>query len=435
MKYTINLNKISCYQLFEKATNTAYKVNFFEDLRRIFRDEVSMLMSEAGMKLIPSIDYEYSGKLNKVNAYESAPIKSLYAENEFLGTEFCAGYGASSYSIGAINYQHGNKKNVPSIDTFKRCVNFSIGNFIFFVHNADDQIEIIAGQESKIVGYSFDIAKRKRKSYVCLFGVHFSQEALKPIFGQFLKEMPEPELDEIKFDYASFPILFACRRTGKLYTCKCFKGHINWETEFFRSTSFGYEPDMKARINRIEYKKAICHICTGNVPRFEYGSSMYYSSFLQKYLPYYMLENKKRFGSIYHLQKEDNKEVENLVRVQCKHPKIGEKWISETMLFQLIKEIFSEHEVIFHYRGSELHGLEIDIFIPSLKLGFEYQGKQHYEAIAHWGGTDGLVKRMENDKRKKAYCEAAGYSLIEFHYQEPINKESIIKKVLPHIAL
>ncbi|NMQ18390.1 hypothetical protein E4P82_03755 [Candidatus Competibacter phosphatis] len=59
---------------------------------------------------------------------------------------------------------------------------------------------------------------------------------------------------------------------------------------------------------------------------------------------------------------------------------------------KIVQVLFPSLEVVHHYRGKELEGLEIDVWIPKLKIGIEYQGIQHFNVIKHWGGEDGLRK-------------------------------------------
>ena len=46
----------------------------------------------------------------------------------------------------------------------------------------------------------------------------------------------------------------------------------------------------------------------------------------------------------------------------------------------------------------------------------EYQGRQHYEVVEHWGGQKGLEERKRNDNIKKNYCKANNIPLIEIPY-------------------
>lgn len=46
----------------------------------------------------------------------------------------------------------------------------------------------------------------------------------------------------------------------------------------------------------------------------------------------------------------------------------------------------------------------------------EYDGEQHYHAIPHWGGSEGLRHRQENDKKKDLYCKQHNIKLIRIPY-------------------
>ncbi len=121
--------------------------------------------------------------------------------------------------------------------------------------------------------------------------------------------------------------------------------------------------------------------------------------------------------------------TENELRVKFGYYKIGEKWTTETLLYNMLSEIFTDDEVIFHYRGKELEGLELDIWIPKFKLGIEYQGIQHFKAVEHWGGEKTLKKQKLKDKKKKEICKSLNYKLIEFRYDEDISKDLILRRL------
>jgi ribosomal protein S18 len=78
------------------------------------------------------------------------------------------------------------------------------------------------------------------------------------------------------------------------------------------------------------------------------------------------------------------------------------RFASESRLFDIVKELFPNYIIERAIRPDFLEGLEIDIYLPQLKLAIEYQGKQHYEVVEFWGGKDALNKRQVNDA-KKAY--------------------------------
>ena len=121
--------------------------------------------------------------------------------------------------------------------------------------------------------------------------------------------------------------------------------------------------------------------------------------------------------------------IENEVRIQLGYKKIGESWIGETSLYNIVKGIFVEDEVLMHYRPQWLEGLELDIYVPSKKLAFEYQGIQHIKPVKHWGGKEKLLVQQEHDKRKKKICEDLGIKLIYIFYDEPLTAEYILGKI------
>jgi hypothetical protein len=119
------------------------------------------------------------------------------------------------------------------------------------------------------------------------------------------------------------------------------------------------------------------------------------------------------------------KSIENTVRVQLGYRKIGDSWISETILFHIIESLYPEKEILRHYRPTWLEGLELDIFIPEEKLAFEYQGIQHFIAVEHWGGQKQLDKQQEHDARKKRLCEEFEIRLICINYDDPLTNEFV----------
>lgn len=60
----------------------------------------------------------------------------------------------------------------------------------------------------------------------------------------------------------------------------------------------------------------------------------------------------------------------------------------------------------------------------------EYQGKQHYEASAKFGGKRGLFQQQHNDNKKRRFCALHDIKLIEIPYTEEnlISYDYIMKK-------
>lgn len=66
---------------------------------------------------------------------------------------------------------------------------------------------------------------------------------------------------------------------------------------------------------------------------------------------------------------------------------------------------------------------EIDFLI-------EYQGKQHYQPSAKYGGKKGFFQQQYNDNLKRRFCALNGYKLIEIPYTEEhlLSYDYIMKK-------
>ena len=73
--------------------------------------------------------------------------------------------------------------------------------------------------------------------------------------------------------------------------------------------------------------------------------------------------------------------------------------------------------------------LELDIFIPVLKLGIEYQGKQHYEPIDFFGGLNNFKEQRKRDILKKRLCKQHCISIAYFKYDESMGEGDIINKI------
>lgn len=114
--------------------------------------------------------------------------------------------------------------------------------------------------------------------------------------------------------------------------------------------------------------------------------------------------------------------IENMVREEFGYKKVGEQWVTETALYHIVCQLLPKSKVIFHYRSQMLEGLELDIFVPDLKIGIEYQGVQHYKPLDIFGGIEALKRTQEHDIRKKRLCYENGIELIEFYYYDEIGE-------------
>lgn len=110
------------------------------------------------------------------------------------------------------------------------------------------------------------------------------------------------------------------------------------------------------------------------------------------------------------------------------------RWVSEMRTFELTKKILSDQKVIFQHRpyflktnyGSQL---SYDIYIPKLKIAIEYQGKQHYEPVDFFGGSETFLETQRRDVLKAKLSYKAGVKLIYINYWEELTKDLIEKRI------
>ena len=109
------------------------------------------------------------------------------------------------------------------------------------------------------------------------------------------------------------------------------------------------------------------------------------------------------------------------------------KWKSEQLMFQLITQMFPKKPVYYQYRADFLKQgnsqLSYDVFIPSLHLAFEYQGKQHFEPIDFFGGKDGFEKQQWRDKQKLKLSIENHITLVYINYWDDLNIQLIQQRI------
>ena len=114
--------------------------------------------------------------------------------------------------------------------------------------------------------------------------------------------------------------------------------------------------------------------------------------------------------------------IENEIREERELPKIGEGWISETLLYYKIKKTFTEYHIVHHGKPTWLGLQHFDIFIPELHIAIEYQGTQHQKPVDYFGGETALEKGQERDLRKKRLCDENNCFLFYVYPDDDIEK-------------
>ena len=229
-------------------------------------------------------------------------------------------------------------------------------------------------------------------------------------------------------------------------------------------------------MNHLNFKKKICHECNKILPYYKYCVPMYGSVFKQNYgwyinkqafefginpINYYYLKDQlpneikellildpeeternlielspRDVSTAEKIKREYNKQkrqvdtiIENVVREKLGYKKIGDEWLNETILYEMLNSLMPDRKIKRHFRPDFLEKLELDIFIPELKIGIEYQGIRHFKPVEHWGGVEGLKKVQERDAKKIRLCKMNGIRLVYFYYYEDITESLICKKI------
>lgn len=74
--------------------------------------------------------------------------------------------------------------------------------------------------------------------------------------------------------------------------------------------------------------------------------------------------------------------------------------------------------------------LPFDFYIPSMRTCIEFDGKQHYEPVEHFGGLDSFKKLQINDRIKNEYCEDNYIDLIRIKYKNINNIDEYLDEAL-----
>ncbi len=123
--------------------------------------------------------------------------------------------------------------------------------------------------------------------------------------------------------------------------------------------------------------------------------------------------------------------IEDAIRSDFKYPSIAGRWKSEEKLYEIVRKLIPGLKIKRHFRPAFLEHLELDIYIPELNIGIEYQGIQHYEPVKYFGGKRGLEKVRARDERKRNLAMENNVQMIYFHHYEVLTRELVHRKLKP----
>ena len=99
------------------------------------------------------------------------------------------------------------------------------------------------------------------------------------------------------------------------------------------------------------------------------------------------------------------------------------KWKNEFRLYLFFKTFFPD--AVYQYRDDWLDYQSLDIYIPSKRVGIEYQGEQHYKASEFFGGEASFLAHRERDIQKRKKCRLNNVELIEWNYKDKVVYENV----------
>ena len=106
---------------------------------------------------------------------------------------------------------------------------------------------------------------------------------------------------------------------------------------------------------------------------------------------------------------------------------------TQRLLFAYLYYIYPTTEILESYRHPHLYTVnnnifELDVFIPSVNLGFEYQGEQHYDDIP--SAFSQLELYQSRDREKEELSEKQQIKLITIPYWWDKSQSSLFSSIL-----
>lgn len=242
-------------------------------------------------------------------------------------------------------------------------------------------------------------------------------------------------------------IVWKCGRCGERYTCECFRGVMEavstpgWqrlipgylsekrlglgsakeiEKKVILRGGGGLQSLARRDLQSVRYRPGICHVCRGvtpsPAPRNTYGDAV-----IRLYRPYIMAEAiRSSIGT---------RKAENRLRDRIGIPRIGEGWVSETLLYEQLRTLFPDLRIEREASPEWLGRMRFDVLFPDVGVAVEYQGEQHYRPVEVFGGAEGFERASERDRLKRELAEKAGVTVVEFRHDEVLTDEEVQERV------
>ena len=99
-------------------------------------------------------------------------------------------------------------------------------------------------------------------------------------------------------------------------------------------------------------------------------------------------------------------------------------------LLKLVQEIYPNQKIELEHNVADRGSLFVDIFLPRMNIGFEFDGEQHFQYIEHFhGDRRGFLRAQRRDAEKDEACREKGIILIRVAYNEPMTRDHVMAKI------
>lgn len=206
------------------------------------------------------------------------------------------------------------------------------------------------------------------------------------------------------------------------YNCLEYQGNMIYTTEFahFQGNSFRRDTNPYEILEARKYTKMLI--------RLGYFSDEYELLFnLREYIlplfqQYYGAAKEYLMPDTFSEQRTWRDEISRVKETLILEGTIARKWKSEKSLYEIVKRLYPDAR--FQYYPDWLEPQSLDIFIPSISVGIEYQGIQHYRPVDFFGGEEAFKHRVELDQRKRDLCKQNHIILIEWKYDTDLTRDN-----------
>jgi very-short-patch-repair endonuclease len=100
-------------------------------------------------------------------------------------------------------------------------------------------------------------------------------------------------------------------------------------------------------------------------------------------------------------------------------------------LLEIVQQLFPNQRIELEHNIANRGALFLDIYLPRLKIAFEYDGQQHFAYNEHFhGNRENFLKARRRDAEKDELCDQQGITLIRVAYNEEVTKISISNKIM-----